>query len=74
MMVGVLTSKIWIEVEMKMKMMVNIDVDKMNKMQHWKSWMKNLITRELPERLIKMLCLMKFVVKLFLNSYIWGQI
>ena len=46
----------------------------MNKMLLSKSLMKNLIIRVLPGKLIKMLCLTKFVVKSFLNSYIWDPI
>lgn len=57
-----------------MKMMVEVVTDvepSMKMMLPSKSLMKNLITKELPEKLIKMQCITKFVVKLFLNSYIW---
>lgn len=58
-----------------MTMEVEIDEEHLMKMmQLLRSLMKNLITKELQEKLIKMQCIMKFVVKSFLNSYIWVQI
>jgi hypothetical protein len=49
-----------------MKTITEVETDvehSMNKMQPSKSLMKNLITKELLEKLIKTLCITKFVVK-----------
>ena len=66
------TSKTWIEAEMKTMVEVATDAEHTtSKTQLWKSLTKNLITKELPEKLIKTQCITKFVVKSFHNSYIW---